>query len=49
MGDGAAGRCFAPFFFLPVMSLLVTVATACEYLLHLSIGAVNRLLWVWHP
>jgi len=35
---------FRAVFFLPVVSLLVAMATAWEYLLHPTIGPVNRLL-----
>jgi multiple sugar transport system permease protein len=42
---GTRGRVlFRAVFFLPVVSLLVAMATAWEYLLHPTIGPVNRLL-----
>ena len=42
---GARGRAvFRAIFFLPVVSLLVAMATAWEYLLHPTIGPVNRAL-----
>ncbi len=42
---GVRGRVlFRAVFFLPVVSLLVAMATAWEYLLHPTIGPVNRLL-----
>lgn len=42
---GSRGRVvFRAVFFLPVVSLLVAMATAWEYLLHPTIGPVNRLL-----
>jgi multiple sugar transport system permease protein len=42
---GTRGRMlFRAVFFLPVVSLLVAMATAWEYLLHPTIGPVNRLL-----
>ena len=42
---GTRGRAlFRAVFFLPVVSLLVAMATAWEYLLHPTFGPVNRLL-----
>ncbi len=42
---GTRGRAlFRAIFFLPVVSLLVSMATAWEYLLHPTIGPVNQLL-----
>ncbi|MBC7800841.1 MAG: sugar ABC transporter permease [Gemmatimonadaceae bacterium] len=42
---GTRGRTiFRAVFFLPVVSLLVAMATAWEYLLHPTIGPVNRML-----
>jgi len=42
---GTRGRAvFRAVFFLPVVSLLVAMATAWEYLLHPTIGPVNRML-----
>jgi len=42
---GARGRMlFRTVFFLPVVSLLVAMATAWEYLLHPTIGPVNQAL-----
>lgn len=42
---GARGRAtFRAIFFLPVVSLLVAMATAWQYLLHPTIGPVNALL-----
>ncbi len=42
---GTRGKAvFRAVFFLPVVSLLVAMATAWEYLLHPTIGPVNRLL-----
>ncbi len=42
---GARGRAlFRAVFFLPVVSLLVSMATAWEYLLHPTIGPVNQVL-----
>ena len=43
--SGTQGRAFfRAVFFLPVVSLLVAMATAWEYLLHPTIGPVNRAL-----
>jgi multiple sugar transport system permease protein len=42
---GTRGRAlFRAVFFLPVVSLLVSMATAWEYLLHPTIGPLNQLL-----
>jgi len=42
---GTRGKAlFRAIFFLPVVSLLVSMATAWEYLLHPTIGPVNQLL-----